>query len=864
MNYYNLETKEVFNNLKANKNGLTSKQAYSRLKLHGLNEIKRTKRLTTLKIFINQFLNPLVLILIAAVVISLLISEFIDASVIGIIIILNALLGFSQEYKAEKAIELLKKLSAPQAKVIRNGIKTKIDSKNLVPGDIILLEPGDKISADARLISNNNLYINESTLTGESVPIAKNISTLSKTKLSVANQLNMVFSGTIVTQGNASAIITSTGMQTELGKVASLVEQTIETKTPLQKRLTKLGKFIGLIVIAIVALVFIIGILNGQNFHQMFLISLSLAVSAIPEGLPIVITIALALGVRAMIKRKSLIRKLQAIETLGSITVIATDKTGTLTKNEMTVSELFINNKTIQVTGHGYETKGNFLLNKKKISSKNFKLLLKIGANCNNASLPSYGDPTEIALLVSAAKAGISKKLKRINEVPFSSEKKYMLTTYSINNKKISYLKGAPEKILEMCNFIKINNTTKRLTKKEKSLILKQNEKMASNALRVLAMAYQINKKTIFVGLQGMIDPPRKEVKSAISLAKKAEIDIIMITGDNIKTAEAIAKQIGIKGYSLQGNEIEKITNKKLQTIVKKTKIFARVNPEHKVRILKALQKNNEIVAMTGDGINDAPALKGADVGIAMAIKGTDVAREASDIVLLDDNFNSIVQAIKEGRTIYDNIKKFLKFLLSVNFSEVFVILTALLLKFPLPLLPLQILWINLVTDSLPALALSKEPSEENIMNKNPRNPKEGILKEIYNYIIIGGILAFLGTLVLFLWELKTTGNLEKARTLAVTTAILFEMFFVFTCRSEKSLFEIGIFKNKYLVAAVSLTIFLQILVIYSPLNLVFELTPLNLVDWIKVILFALPGLLFFEIKKSLHILKSHNKFTNS
>ncbi len=850
MTYYNLKIKDVFNNLKTKKTGLTNKEALKRLKTHGLNEIKKTKRLSTLKIFLNQFIDPLILILIIAVIISTIIHEFIDASVIGIILILNALLGFSQEYKAEKAIELLKKLSSPQARVLRNGQKIKINSKNLVPGDIIFLEAGDKISADARLISINNLSVDESTLTGESTPVEKNPSTILKEKLSVVDQLNMVFAGTIVTAGNGEAVVTSTGMKSQLGKIATLVQETEETKTPLQKRLIKLGKYIGFIVIAIAILVFFTGIISKLDFYQMFLTALSLAVAAIPEGLPIVITITLALGVRAMLKRKALVRKLEAIETLGSITTICSDKTGTLTKNEMTVSELFVNNKHITVTGKGYETKGNFLLNNKKISPKNFRLLLEIGANCNNAILPNYGDPTEIALLVSAAKANIKDKIERVEEIPFDSKKKYMTTVHKINNKKISYIKGAPEKVLEFCNFIKINNTIKRLTKKQKDKILEENEKMAANALRVLAMAYQQEQKTIFVGLQAMIDPPRKEAKNAINLAKKAGINVIMITGDNKSTAMAIAKQIGIKGNALEGSDIEKISRKDLRKIVKTIAIYARVNPEHKVRILKALQENNEIVAMTGDGINDAPALKRADVGIAMSIKGTDVARESSDMVLLDDNFSSIVQAIREGRIIYDNIKKFLKFMLSVNFSEIFVILAAILAKLPLPLLPLQILWINLITDSLPALALSKEPGDKNIMQCPPRNPKENILKGLYQYIIIGGLLGFIGILIIFLWEFKTTANIEKARTLALTTSILFQMLFIFSCKSEKNLFKIGLFNNRYLVGAVLISIILQILAIYSPLNIIFKLSPLNFKDWLRVILFSLPGVIFFETKK--------------
>ena len=850
MSYYNLEIKDVLKELRTDRNGLTEKEISKRLKTYGFNEIKKTKKFSIIKIFLNQFFDPLILILIVAVLISLVIQNIIDASVIGAILILNALLGFSQEYKAEKAIQLLKQLSSPQAKVLRNGKRIKINSKNLVPGDIILLEAGDKIPADSRLISVNNLLVDESILTGESTSIEKFSSIIKKESIPITDQSNMVFSGTIITSGHAEAIVTSTGMKTELGKVASLVEKTEDTKTPLQKRLIKLSKYIALIIIIISLLVFLIGIISGLNFYQMFLMSLSLIVASIPEGLPAVITITLALGTRAMLKRKALIRKLKAIETLGSISVICSDKTGTLTKNEMTVSELFVNNKNISVTGKGYEAKGEFLYNNKKISPQNFKLLLEIGSSCNNAELPNYGDPTELALLVSAAKANIKEKLSKINEIPFDSKNKYMITIHKINDKKISYIKGAPEKVLEICNFIHINNTIRRLSKKEKLKILKENERMTSNALRVLAMAYQEDQKTIFVGLQGMIDPPRKEVKNAIALCKTAGIRVIMVTGDNKNTALAIARQIGIKGNALEGSDLEKISNEELKAIIKRISIYSRVDPEHKVRILKSLQENNEIVAMTGDGINDAPALKKADVGVAMFTKGTDIAREASDMVLLDDNFNSIVLAIKEGRIIYDNIKKFLKFMFSVNFSQIILILFAILLKLPLPLLPLQILWVNLVTDSLPAIALSKEPGEKNIMQRSPKNPKENLLQDIYFYIILGGLLAFLSALIIFLWEFKTSGDIQKARTLALTTDILFEMFFVFTCKSEKSLLKIDIFNNKYLIGAVLITITLQILVIYSPLNAIFELTALSVKDWIKVLLFSISGIVFFEAKK--------------
>ena len=706
----------------------------------------------------------------------------------------------------------------------------------------MVLNAGDKVSADARIIEYENLQIDESSLTGESTPVLKKNKTINKT-INLADQKNLVFSGTLVTQGTAKALVCSTGMKTEIGKIATLVQEVKEVKTPLQKRLTHLGKWLGIIVIAVSFIIVLTGLLNKQSFAEMLLIGVSLAVSAIPEGLPAVITVALALSVNSMVKRKALVKQLKAIETLGSVTVIATDKTGTLTKNEMTVSELFVNNETIKVTGTGFKTEGSFLLNNKKISPKNFKLLLEIGANCNNASLPNVGDPTEIALLVSAAKAKIKPFNEKTNEIPFDSEKKYMITS----TKNISYIKGAPEAVLKLCNYININNKIRKLTKKDKDNILKKNDEMASSALRVLSMAYKKNSKTIFVGLQGMIDKPRSEVKSAIELCKQAGIRVLMITGDHKLTAQAIAKQVGISGRSIEGKDLNRLTDSQLKQTLKEVNIVARSSPEHKVRILNILQKEKQVVAMTGDGINDAPALKKADVGIAMAIKGTDIARDASDMVLLNDNFNSIVQAIKQGRHVYDNIKKFIRYLLSVNFSEVLLILVAILMKFPLPLLPLQILWINLATDGLPALALSVEKSEDGVMSKKPRNTKESIFKGIKKPIIISTLIIFSVSLLVFLLYLD---NLTKARTMVLTTSILYQLFFVFTCRSDQSLFKIGFFSNRKLVYAVLGTIALHLLLMYSSLNKIFQMSPLNTNDWITTISLASSGLILFEIYK--------------
>ncbi|MAG45500.1 MAG: ATPase [Nanoarchaeota archaeon] len=848
--YYNQKKEEVLKNLNSSIHGLTQKEASERLHKYGLNELKKKENLTVLKLFLKQFLDPLIIILILAAVISFVIQAKIDAIAILAIVLLNSALGFSQEYKAEKSIKLLKKLSSQTVIVLRDSKKIKIDSRKLVPGDIIFLESGDKIPADARLLEVNNLLVDESTLTGESSAVTKVIHTINKTKPQTQDQTNILFSGTLITQGKAKAVVTATNMQTELGKIAHLVQSTESTKTPLQRKLKYFSKVLGIIVLFIAFLVFIVGLLEKFPLYDMFLLSLSLAISAIPEGLPIVITLTLALSIQTMYKKHTLVRKLKSIEALGSVTTICSDKTGTLTKNEMTVTDLFVNNHHIKVTGSGYETTGDFLLNNKKIDSSSFRLLLEIGASCNNAALPNIGDPTELSLLVSAIKANI-KPLRKISEVPFDSIEKYMTTTHRIKNQNITYLKGAPEKILDLCDSIKINNIIQRLSPKDKKTILEKNSEMASNALRVLAMAYKQNNKTIFVGLQAMIDPPRREIKKAISLCKKAGIKIYMITGDNVGTAIAIGKQISFNSdKALEGSDLDEISDSELQEVLKTTHIFARVSPQHKSRILKILQKNKEVVAMTGDGVNDAPALKKADIGISMNIKGTDIARDSSDIILLDDNFNSIVQAVRQGRIIYDNIKKFIKYLLSVNFSEIFVVLAALFTKLPIPFLPLQILWMNLVTDSLPALALSKEEGDKKIMDRPPRNHRKSILTGMKNYIIGGGILSFIATLSLFLLEYLNSGNLIKARTIAITTSIMFQMFFVFSCKSNRSLKETSLLNNKYLTGAVILTILLQIIAIYTPLSQVFKFAPLTLNNWITIILVSSIGFIAFETKK--------------
>src|SRR3989338_6404490 len=862
--HHSKEIKEVFRELNSNNEGLSQAEAEKRLQEYGLNEIKEAKKISPIKIFLNQFNSVVVYNLIAALVISLFIGERIDAIVIGIILILNAVFGFIQEYKAEKSIEALKKLASLKATVIRDGKEKNIDAKLLVPGDILKLETGDKLPADARLFEIINLETQEAALTGESTPVSKELKLLPE-KTSLADRINMVFSGTIITNGRGKAIVTGTGMKTEIGKIATLIQETEQEKTPLQKKLDQMGRFLGLITIIVSVIVFLGGVFEGGNVLEFFIIAVALAVAAIPEGLPAIVTIGLALGTQRMVKRHALIRKLPSVETLGSTTVICTDKTGTLTKNEMTVKKIYSNGKIIDITGSGYDKKGEFLHKSKKIDANEIELLLKAGSLNNNSSLTDgnvIGDPTEAALIVSAEKAllareSLEKKHPRIHEIPFTSERKLMTTIHDFKGEKIAFSKGAPEVVLNLCDSIYQNGKVRKLTEADKKEILEINREFANDALRVLGFAFKTvidakraEKNLTFLGLQGMIDPPREEVKEAIEKCRKAGIKVVMITGDHEITAKAIGKAIGIEGKSLAGEQLEKI--QELEKIVEDSAIYARVNPEPKKKIVDALKKRGHIVAMTGDGVNDAPALKKADIGIGMGITGTDVAKEASAMILTDDNFASIVNAIEEGRGIYDNIKKFVEYLLSSNLGEILTLFVAIILGFSLPVTALMILWINLVTDGLPALALSIDPVEPNIMERKPRNPKERIISNsIIARMLIVGFTMMLGTLIVFKLY-NPEENLAYAQTMAFATLMIFQMFNVLNCRSEfNSLFKVGIFTNMKLWGAIIISILMQVLVIQtSVMEKVFNTVHLSAIDLGVVFLAASSVFIVVEIYK--------------
>ncbi|MBN1503223.1 calcium-translocating P-type ATPase, PMCA-type [Candidatus Woesearchaeota archaeon] len=898
MTFYNKDIKDIYKLIQSSGQGLSTTEAKRRLEIHGYNELEEKKKISKIALFLSQFKDPLVLVLIGAAFISViigyiqyfkhggdLVEHLVEAGVIGIILLVNAVLGFVQEYNAEKAIEALKKMASLKANVIRDGEQKIIDARELVPGDIIILTEGEKIPADSRLIEVISLQTQEAALTGESLPVKKETIAYRK-ELEIGDRKNMVFSGTVITSGKGKAIVVKTGMQTEIGRIATLLQESEKELTPLQRKLEQLGKFLGVLTLIICFIVFGTGLLRGANIVDMFIYAVGLAVAAIPEGLPAVVTISLSLGVKKMIKRNVLIRKLPSVETLGCTTVICSDKTGTLTHNEMTVKKIFVDDETLEVEGSGYNPQGSFSKH-----TEDLELLLQIGVLNNDAKLEEsdeenkiIGDPTEGALLVSGAKAGLEKQIldnkhKRIDEIPFDSKRKMMTTVHHIEAKKYAYVKGAPDILLEKCSRYILHGNVKKLTSPLRKKILKINDDFASNALRVLGFAYKEirdkkkddwEKNLIFVGLQGMIDPPRNEVKEAIQKCKSAGIKVVMITGDFIGTAKAIGKELGIEGKAVAGADLDSID---LKQEVENIGIYARVNPEDKMLIVEALKNKGHVVAMTGDGVNDAPALKKADLGIAMGITGTDVAKEASDMILTDDNFTSIVNAVEEGRGIYDNIRKFVVYLLSSNIGEIFVVFSSLLLGLPLPVIVTQLLWINLVTDGLPATALSVDPSEQGIMRLKPRKKESQIVDTKVGIVMfLIGILMMLSTVGLFYYSLTSRGwkpgidiilkgpNKSPAwlidayiysSTIAFTTLMMLQMFNVLNAKSQReSLFRVGPFNNKFLLYAIISSIALQALVIYTPLNRLFNTVAIGVYEWVLIVLVSSSVLIFGELFK--------------
>lgn len=856
---------EIMHILNSSSNGLTEKEVIKRKKKYGLNKLTEKKKESIISKFFSQFKDFMIIILLISALISALMSyiektnDYADSIIIISIVVINAIIGVIQESKAEKSLDALKKLSSPVSVVIRNSKAITVDSSDLVPGDIIELEAGNYVPADCRLIDSYNLKIEESALTGENVPVIKDAKTILKKDIPLGDMLNMAFSTTIVTNGHAKAIVTETGMNTKVGKIAKMIIEDEAPQTPLQKKLAGIGKNLGIICLIICAAIFIIGLIKGISISDMFITSVGLAVAAIPEGLPAVVTIMLSIGVTKMSKNNAIIRKLPAVETLGSSSVICSDKTGTLTQNKMSVVKIC-------------NFKGDIT---NDTSSKDFNYILELGSMCNDCKINNkqvIGEPTETAIMNFGIKYGKNKnmlyqEMKRVNEIPFDSERKMMTTIHKIGNKYRIITKGAPDVILKKCSYLYNASSIQCLDNRQEDNILKINEKMASEALRVIAISYKdvdflpqsinsqnIENELVFVGLMGMIDPPREGVKEAIFKAKKAGIKTVMITGDHILTAKSIAKQLGIytsSDLAITGKELDSIPDKKLEKEIMKYSVFARVSPEHKVKIVKAFQKNGNVVAMTGDGVNDAPALKNADIGVSMGLNGTDVAKGASDMILTDDNFVTIVKAIKEGRHIYDNITKAVHFLISTNIGEIVTIFLGLLLGFDTPLLAIHLLWINLVTDSFPAIGLGLEPPDKYIMNRKPKNPKKGIFADgLWYKIFFEGCM--IGALTLLAFYIGTNKyNLAIGRTMAFITLGITELVHSLNIRSDNSLFEIGLFKNKYLTIAFLFGLLLQVSVTVIPkVAVFFDVIPLNFTQWAVTLLISFSPIPIMEIKK--------------
>jgi Ca2+-transporting ATPase len=919
------ETSEAsLQHLNTSMDGLNEEQVNSRLASYGPNELEEVGRVSPLIMFFQQFANPMVVILLFAILISIATvavhgsheaEGYIDAIVIAAIVLINAVFGFVQEYRSEKALEELRDLSAPIAVAKRNGKWLQIEATNLVPGDIIQLEGGDIVPADARLLTHSGLSTDESALTGESVPVQKRIEAITTDEPAIGDMNNIVFQGSIVTSGKGTAVITSTGMRTEFGKIAQLVQESEQEQTPLQIDLEDLGKKLGAVVLIISVIVFLtlVYVSGTYDWNEALFAGIAIAVAAIPEGLPAVVTVTLAIGVSRMVKKNAIVRRLPSVETLGSTTVICTDKTGTITKNEMTVRFIYLLSDNLTITGTGYSKDGEFYLagdpsdciaesqrhDRFSVNeSLELKMLLKAGQTCSTAVLSAnpdddsswnvVGDPTEGALLVAAEKAGLSFEETRSNykeliEFSFDSKRKRMTTVVQNGDGTVwAFSKGAPEIILERCNSVFNEGKEKELVSAKRDEILSVNSSMAGCAMRVLALAFkriervpeefdedEVESDLVFLGLVGMIDPPREGVPEAIAKSRSAGIRPIMITGDHELTAASIARSVGLtrsESRGITGSDINRMDDQELEAVVRESDVFARVAPEHKLRIVQSLRNQNHVVAMTGDGVNDAPAIKSADVGIAMGIRGAGVTKEASDLVLTDDNFSTIVDAIEVGREIYANIRKFVRFLLSANAGEVMIVFILVLLGLPIPLTPVQILWINLVTDGPPALALGFDAPPKGIMERCPREPGARMLdKGMIRMILVGGILATLAASSVYLYILwsgighipRITGpvidwtipgfadTLRLAQSGTFMTMVLFQLLWVWNCRDERNpVWRTNIRESKGLMLAVAFSFLLTLMVMYTPLSIAFGTLPLGPEIWMIVIAVSLIGLL--------------------
>jgi Ca2+-transporting ATPase len=860
--WYTFTVDRSFQELKSQPGGLSHTEAAERILKYGPNELQAAHRVSPWEILLEQFKNVLILILLGAAMLSLFLGHGIESIVIAVIVLFAVVLGFVQEYRAERAIDALRQMAAPTATVLRDGLEVKGPAKDLVPGDVIILHTGDRVPADARLLEAINLQVEEAALTGESVPVEKHVNVLDVEDLPVGDRKNMVYAGTVITYGRGRALVASTGMQTEFGKIAQLL-QTIETgKTPLQQNLDKVGTVLARAALVVVAIIVVVGLLRGQPFIDMLIFGIALAVAVVPEALPAVVTISLAIGVQKMVKRNALIRRLSAVETLGSTSVICSDKTGTLTKDEMTVRKIFAAGQLFTVSGAGYAPEGGFSANGGSPSAitPTLRQMLTAATLASDTQLLKdskdgwdiKGDPTEGALVVAAAKAGLQKEIldssyPRVHEIPFSSETKRMTTLHQTNGSLTAYAKGAPEVILDACDSVLTVDGLRVLGPEEREQILSQAQAMASEALRVLGIASKpdatptsAENGLIFLGLAGMIDPPRPEVKAAIAVCTEAGIRPIMITGDHPITAQAVARELGLLnngGRVMTGAELEDMPNEQLEREAEKISVYARVSPAHKLRVVTAWQSRGHIAAMTGDGVNDAPALKKADIGIAMGITGTDVTKEAAAMTLTDDNFASIVAAVEEGRGVFGNIKKYLMYLLSSNIGEIGLLAGSALLGLPLPLTAVQILYVNLATDGLPALALSIDPPEKDLMKRKPRDPRTGIFtRPVVTLMMVSGIWSALINLGLFAWTINSGRSSAEAMTMTFVSLVLIQFFNAYNFRSDRHSIVNKPFANKWLNLAVGWEIILLILIVYIPfLHEPFNTYSLPLIDWLIV-----------------------------
>jgi Ca2+-transporting ATPase len=865
--WHTLSIDETLARLGTGSQGLSSDEARRRLAQYGPNELEQAEKISRWKIFLSQFKNVLIIILLIATAISAALGQGTEAIAIFLIVLFSAFTGYIQEHRAERALEALRRLAALRATVIRDGAEQEIPARELVPGDVVLLAAGDKVPADGRLLEAVNLQVDEAALTGESHPVEKHTEALPNGTLPIADRGNMVYSGTVVTYGRGSAVVVGTGPETEFGRVAELLKTVESAKTPLQENLDRVGSILAQVALVLVVLLALLGILRGKPPLEMFLFAVAMAVAVVPEALPAVVTIALALGVQRMAKRNALIRRLPAVETLGSASVICTDKTGTLTKDEMTARRLYVGDRLIEVTGVGYEPSGQFRCEGRTVDPAGDEVLLRLLRaavlssdahlvhNEQDGRWSVRGDPTEGALVVMAAKGGVHRveleaEYPRVHELPFTSERKRMTTLHRGPSGMVACAKGAPEVILGSCSLVGTRRGAKKLSRTHRERILSQAAAMAQEAMRVLAVAWKpdatpdtAEHDMIFLGLVGMIDPPRPEAKRALDQCRQAGIRVVMMTGDHPVTAQAVAKELGLthSGVTVTGSQIDAMTDQELEERVDEIDVYARVSPSHKLRVVTALQKRGQVVAVTGDGVNDAPALKKADIGVAMGLTGTDVSKEAAAMTLTDDNFASIVAAIEEGRGIFDNIKKFLMYLLSSNVGEIGLMAGALLVGLPLPLTAVQILFVNLVTDGFPAIALAADPAAPDLMRRRPRKPRLGIFtRPVVVLMAVGGLWSMFINLGLFSWALHSGRTLQEAMTMAFISLIGIQFFKAYNFRSDRHSALRHPFANRWLNLAVFPQLLVLIGLVYVPFaQQVFGTYALSLLDWVIVGVFT-------------------------